>query len=78
MAAIFHRSTPMITLTDQQAADICGGTSLVNVNVPINTSITLGGNFATSFALAFGGPATSTINQTAWAGSIQRIRSRIG
>lgn len=68
----------MILLSDSQAAELCGGTSLVNVNVPINTSITLGGNVATSLAMAFGGPATSTINQTGWVGSKQKIRSRIG
>jgi len=68
----------MIPLTDPQAADIRGGTSLVNVNVPINTSVTLGGNVATSLAMAFGGPASSSINQTAWTVSRQRNRSRIG
>ena len=66
----------MLTLSDQQAAQVCGGASRVNVNVPVLTSISLGTNVAQSLALSFGGPATSTINQANTFSTLQRVRFR--
>jgi hypothetical protein len=68
----------MISLSDQQAEQVCGGASLVNVNVPVVTSISLGTNVAQSLALSFGGPATSTVNQANTLNVFQTVRSRLG
>ena len=66
----------MLTLSDQQAAQVGGGSSLVTVNVPVLTSISLGTNVAQSLALSFGGPATSTVTQSNTLSTLQRVRFR--
>lgn len=67
----------MLTLSDQQAAQICGGASLVNISIPIVTSISLGTNIANSQAIAFGGPASNMISQSSTVSASQMLRSRL-
>lgn len=52
----------MIQLTDQQAALISGGSPLVAVNVPINTSVGVITQNANSLALNFGSGSASAAN----------------